>query len=156
MGAIASGGVCVLNRDAISSMRIPDHVIERVAAGERRELERREQVYRGSRPQPEIAGKTVILVDDGVATGSTMLAALEALRKKLPAHLVVAVPVASESASQALESAADEFVAGLVPEMFFGVGHWYADFSQTTDAEVRVLLEKSHLQRTVLPRAKAA
>ena len=156
MGAIASGGVCVLNRETLSSLHIPPHLIERVAAVERRELERREQVYRSNRLQPEIAGKTVILVDDGVATGSTMLAALQALRKKLPAHLVVAVPVASESAAQALESAADEFVAVLVPEIFFGVGRWYVDFSQTTDAEVRDLLAKSHLRRTVLPAAKAA
>ena len=146
----------MLNRRALSSMHIPHQVIERVAAEERRELERREQVYRGGRPQPEIAGKIVILVDDGLATGSTMLAAVQALRKKLPAHLVVAVPVASESAAQALEPAADELVAVLVPEMFFGVGQSYSDFAQTTDAEVRELLARSHLPQTVIPPAKAA
>ena len=155
MGAIASGEVCVLNPSVIASLRMPHHVIEKVAARERQELNRRELAYRGDEPPLRLAGHTVILIDDGVATGSTMLAAIKAIRKQLPAKIVVGVPVASESSYSDLVEAADEVVAVLVPELFSNVGQWYEDFSEVTDAEVRRLLRSSSVH-AALPAAKAA
>jgi putative phosphoribosyl transferase len=148
MGAIASGGVLVLNEDVVRSLMIPEDVIQRVAAREQQELERRERAYRGTRPAPDVKDRTVILVDDGLATGSTMMAAAKALRQQQPAEIVVAVPVAAPSTCHKLRSVADDVVCVLMPEMFYAVGQWYADFSQTTDEEVRELLASAKSQQS--------
>lgn len=140
MGAIASGGVRVLNDDVVSWYRLSPAAIEAVTRAERLELERREHAYRDSRPPVPIEGRTVLLVDDGLATGSTMRAAVLALRKLAPARVVVAVPVGARETCEALRSVADEVVCALMPEPFSAVGLWYVDFSQTTDDEVRQLL----------------
>jgi putative phosphoribosyl transferase len=143
MGAVASGGVRVLNDQVVAGLGVPDYVIDAVAAWEQQELERRERLYRGQRPPPDVRGKTVILVDDGLATGSTMLAAVRALRQLGPARVVVAVPVASRDTCELLKSEVDEVVCAVTPEPFYAVGLWYRNFSQTTDEEVRELLEQS-------------
>lgn len=143
MGAIASAGVCVLNDDVVKVLRIPSPIIDAVAARELRELERRERVYRGDRPVPRLRGQTVILVDDGLATGSTMRAAVTAVRRLGPAHIVVAVPTAAPSTCEEFRHEADECVCEITPEPFYAVGLWYEDYSQTTDDEVRELLERS-------------
>jgi predicted phosphoribosyltransferase len=140
MGAIATGGVRVVNRDVVDALRIPPDVLDRATAQEVRELERREQSYRGERPVPAVAGKTVILVDDGLATGSTMRAAVAALRQQGPARVVVAVPVAAPSTCEELRREVEEVVCFATPEPFMAVGRFYDDFSQTTDDEVRELL----------------
>jgi predicted phosphoribosyltransferase len=140
MGAIATGGVRVLNQDFVRAIGIPQPLIDAVAAKEERELERREQLYRGDRPPPDVQDKTVILVDDGLATGSTMLAAIQAVRRLDPARIVVAVPVASAETCRALRSDADEVICAYTPEPFYAVGGWYVDFSPTGDDEVRDLL----------------
>jgi predicted phosphoribosyltransferase len=142
MGAVASGGVGVLNADVVSGLGIPESVIRSVAARERQELARREELYRGDRPAPDVRGKTVILVDDGLATGATMLAAIRALRQQEPARIVVAVPTASRETCAALQDEADEVVCAITPEPFWAVGQWYDDFSQTSDDEVRDLLAR--------------
>ena len=143
MGAIASGGVRVLNDDVVQHLHVPESVIDAVAREEQQELERRAREYRGDRPAPDVRGKTVILVDDGLATGSTMRAAAAALRRQQPARLVVAVPVAAQQTCEELRGEVDEVVCALTPEPFYAVGVWYEDFSQTTDNEVRALLERS-------------
>jgi len=143
MGAIASGGVQVLNRDAIDNLHIPQYVLDGVAADELRELERREQAYREGRPPPEVGGKSVILVDDGLATGSTMRAAAVALRAQRPARIVVGAPVAAPATCDAFQDEVDDIVCAITPEPFYGVGLWYADFSQTSDEEVRELLARA-------------
>jgi len=143
MGAIATGGVRVLNDDAVEYLGIPSRVIDSVAANELRELERREREYRGDRPEPDVRGKTVILVDDGLATGSTMRAAAAALRQQNPARIVVAVPVSAPQTCDEYRMGVDEIICAMTPEPFFGVGQWYRDFSQTTDEEVRDLLERA-------------
>jgi putative phosphoribosyl transferase len=143
MGAIASGGVRVLNRDVVEGLNIPEHVVEAVTARETEELERRERLYRGDRPFPAVAGGSVILVDDGLATGATMRAAVAALRQQGPARLVVAVPVAAVPTCAAFRREVDEIVCLLTPEPFLAVGHWYDDFSPTTDEEVHALLAHS-------------
>jgi predicted phosphoribosyltransferase len=143
MGAVATGGVRVLNDQAVRGLSIPNYVIDAVADWELRELERRERVYRGDRPPPEVRGKTVILVDDGLATGSTMLAAVRAMRQHGPARIVVAAPVASPDTCELLKGSVDEVVCAATPEPFYAVGLWYRDFSQTTDEEVRELLTRS-------------
>lgn len=140
MGAIASGGVRVLNEDVVGWYRIPDAAIEAVTRTEQAELERRERAYRDGRPSVPIEGRTVILVDDGLATGSTMRAAVLAVRRLQPARVVVAVPVGARETCDALRETADEVVCALIPEPFSAVGLWYEDFSQTTDEEVRRLL----------------
>jgi predicted phosphoribosyltransferase len=142
IGAIASGGVTVLNDDVVNALAVPPGVVEAVAGRERDELERRERLYRGERPPPEVAGRTAIVVDDGLATGATMRAAVLALRRLDPARVVVAVPVASRQAVEELGAIADACVAVATPSPFFGVGLWYRDFSQTTDDEVRDLLAR--------------
>jgi putative phosphoribosyl transferase len=140
MGAIASGGVQVLNDDVVRAYGIPSYAIREVAEHEQRELERRARDYRGDRPFPDLRGRTVILVDDGLATGSTMRAAVAAVRKQNPATVVVAVPVAAAETCELLRGEADRVVCLRKPEPFSAVGLWYHDFSQTTDEEVRSLL----------------
>jgi predicted phosphoribosyltransferase len=143
MGAIASGGVRVLDADLIRFARVSDDDVRRITAAEQAELERRERRYRGDRPFPDLRGKTVILVDDGLATGSTMRAAVAALRQEGPSRVVVAVPVAAPETCGALRDVADEVMCAFTPEPFRGVGLWYDDFSQTTDDEVQELLERA-------------
>jgi putative phosphoribosyl transferase len=140
MGAVATGGVRVLNDQVVVALGIPPSVIDAVAGWELQELRRRERVYRGDRPPPDVRGKTVILVDDGLATGSTMLAAVKALRQQQPARSVVAVPVAAPDTCELLRGEVDDVVCAATPEPFYAVGLWYEDFSQTTDEEVRELL----------------
>lgn len=141
MGAIASGGVRVLNTSLVEQMGLSEETIDAVAAEELRELERRERLYRGEQPSPEVRGRTVILVDDGLATGSTMRAAVAALRRQEPARIVVAVPVGSKEACAEFQDEADETVCAHTPRSFRAVGLWYDDFSQTTDEEVTHLLD---------------
>lgn len=141
MGAIASGGVRVLNDDVVQALHIPERVIEAVAARELRELERRERAYRGDRPAPDVRDRTVILVDDGLATGSTMRAALLAIRQQQPSHLTVAVPVGAAETCEQLRADADEVVCAATPSPFRAVGLWYQDFPQASDEEVRTLLQ---------------
>ncbi|PYS89822.1 MAG: phosphoribosyl transferase [Acidobacteria bacterium] len=143
MGAIATGGVRVLNEDVMRYINIPDEVIDAVAAKEQRELARREQLYRDDRPAPDVRGRTVILVDDGLATGSTMRAAAAALRKQQPAKIIVAVPVAAAATCDEFRAEVDEVVCAVTPEPFQAVGLWYKDFSQTTDEEVHDLLAQA-------------
>ena len=143
MGAIATGGVRVLNSEVVDALGIPIRVIDEVTAEEEQELKRREHAYRGSYSEPNVAGKTVILIDDGVATGSTMKAAIRALKLQRPARLIVAVPTAAGSTYFELQSLVDEMVALMTPEPFYGVGQWYQDFSQTSDDEVTDLLDRA-------------
>jgi predicted phosphoribosyltransferase len=145
MGAIASGGVRVLNEEVVRVLQVPEDVLEAVASAEQQELERRERLYRGERPPVDVRGKTVILVDDGLATGASMRAAVAALRQMGPARLIVAVPVGSAETCQNLKEQADEVVCASTPEPFRAVGLWYEDFSQTSDEEVRELLEREAL-----------
>jgi predicted phosphoribosyltransferase len=142
MGAIASGGVRVLNDDVVRWYRIPEHIIDAVALEEQRELERREREYRAGRPPLQLAGLTVILVDDGLATGSTMKAAVEAVGRLGPSRVVVAVPVGAPSTCDEFKDVADEIVCARTPEPFSAVGQWYEEFSQTTDEEVQALLKE--------------
>lgn len=147
MGAIASGGVRVLTEDVVERLAIPDEVIARAAAEEERELERRERIYRGRRASQKIAGQTVILVDDGLATGSTMRAAARAVRAHDPARLVIAVPVGSPETCAVMQEEADEVVCIMTPEPFMAVGMWYERFGQTTDREVQDLLLRAERGR---------
>ena len=143
MGAIASGGVRVLNRDLLRALRIPEEVVGQITQEEQRELERREREYRDERSPIDVRGKTVILVDDGLATGSSMRVAVLALKQKGPAQVVVAVPVAPADTCAELQSVADKVVCAVTPQPFLGVGQWYEDFSQTSDEEVRELLRRA-------------
>jgi putative phosphoribosyl transferase len=143
MGAIASGGATHLNVDVIDALGIPDDAIAATIAREQRELERRERMYRDERPFPPIEGRTVILVDDGLATGASMQAAIAALRGEHPARIVVAVPVAAAETCASLRDIADDVVCPRTPHPFYGVGVWYDDFSQLTDADVRALLREA-------------
>lgn len=152
MGAIASGGVRVLNDDVVHMLGISDEEINKVAAHEQQELERRERLYRGDRPTYEVRGRTVILVDDGIATGATMRAAVAAVRQRQPARIVIAVPAAAASICEELAAEVDELVCVIRPEAFFAVGFWYENFSQTTDEEVRTLLEQAMHEQAVKPR----
>lgn len=146
MGAIASGGFRALNEDVVSSLEIKPGTIEAVTCQEARELARRERIYRGSRPFPDVAGRTVIVVDDGLATGASMRVAVRALRAHGPAQLIVAVPVAPSSTCEELACVADQVVCLATPEPFHGVGLWYADFRQTTDDQVLRLLSETRLR----------
>ena len=143
MGAIASGGVRVLNGSVVDSLGILDETIDTVVTRELHELERRERAYRDDRPAPDVQGRTVILVDDGIATGSTMRAAVGALRQLEATRIVVATPTAALSTVREMRPDVDELVAVMTPADFAGVGQWYEDFSQTTDGEVRELLDKA-------------
>jgi putative phosphoribosyl transferase len=140
MGAIATGGVRVLVPSVVESLGISSDEIDQVADAERRELERRERQYRGDRPELDVRGRTVILVDDGLATGATMRAAVAALRQCEPARIVVAAPVGARDACDEFRALADDVICARTPEPFYGVGLWYEDFSQTSDDEVRDLL----------------
>src|SRR6202163_4074582 len=166
MGAVATGGVRVLNDQLVERLGIPEHIIDAVAARERRELARRERLYRGGRPPPgahgrtvvvlggrlalfrggrpppDAHGRTVILVDDGLATGATMHAAIQALRQQNPARIVVAVPTASPETCEEMKARADDVICAITPEPFQAVGRWYQEFSQTTDEEVAALLAR--------------
>lgn len=144
MGAIASGDVVVLNDEVLSQLRVPQQAIERVAAREREELARRERAYRDNRPPLDVRGRTVIIVDDGLATGSTMRAAVQALRKMQPREIIVAVPVGARTTCNALRADADEVFCLSTPEPFRAVGLWYEDFEQTTDEEVHDLLARTN------------
>jgi predicted phosphoribosyltransferase len=151
MGAVASGGVQVLNDDVIAGLGLSERVVAAVTARELQELERRERLYRGARPPREVHGRTVILVDDGLATGATMRAAIHALRRRGAARIVVAVPVAPLPTCAELRAEADEVVCLFTPEPFFAVGLWYEDFTQTSDDEVRALLADSAGEQTAVP-----
>ena len=140
MGAVASGGVRVLHQGVIDALAIAPQAIEEVAAREGAELARREQAYRTGRPPPEVAGRTVVVVDDGLATGATMRAAVTALRAQLAGRIVVAVPVGPQETCEELAVEADEVVCFRMPHSFHAVGQWYDDFSPTTDDEIRALL----------------
>ena len=142
MGAIASGGVRVLNESLIRALQVRPETIELVARKEQAELERREEAFRGSRPFPQLEQRNVILVDDGLATGSTMRAAIEAVRQQKPQRLIVAVPVGAVESCQKIEPLVDELVCPLQPANFMAVGQWYDDFSQIEDEEVRELLDR--------------
>jgi putative phosphoribosyl transferase len=153
MGAIASGGVRVLNEELLRYYPIPDILIESVAAREQKELERRERIYRGARPAPDVRGRTVILVDDGIATGTTMRSAVEALKKLGAADFVIAVPVAPESVCDEFQRLWDHvvFTCLTTPEMFSAINFWYKDFPQTTDEEVCDLLNRADAELTAAP-----
>lgn len=147
MGAVASGGVRVLNPSVVRGLRIPAEVIDEETRREVEELRRRERAYRGGRPPPEVRGRTVVLVDDGLATGSTMRAAAAAVKQMGPARVIVAVPVGAAETCELLRREVDEVVCAATPEDFFSVGAWYEDFAQTTDEEVRELLEQAEEER---------
>ena len=148
MGALASGGVLVLNRDLIERLGIDDEAVARVVARERAELARRERAYRGDRGPVDVAGKTVILVDDGLATGSTMRAAASAIRAQRPERLAVAVPVAARQTCEELRDEVDELECTLTPDPFAAVGLWYEEFASTEDDEVRGLLAQAQTTAT--------
>jgi putative phosphoribosyl transferase len=143
MGAIASGGVRVLNEEVVQALAIMPEQIDAIAAREAQELERRERDYRGNREQLDVRGRTVILVDDGLATGSTMRAAVAAVRQRGPEKIIVAVPVAACATCAKLQQEANETVCLYTPLEFYAVGQWYEDFSQVTDDQVRELLQRS-------------
>lgn len=148
-GAIASGGIRFVNDEVVRALKMPEAMVERVVEREQAELERREISYRGDRPEPELKDRTVIIVDDGLATGSTMRAAVTALKTRDPKLIIVAVPVASEQACEDFKHEADVMsVCAVTPEPFYGVGMWYENFSQTTDEEVRQLLGSANAQAT--------
>lgn len=151
MGAIASGGVRVLNRDVLASLYIDEAAIEAVAERETEELQRRDRAYRGARPAPQLAGQQVILVDDGLATGATMQAAVKAVRQQGPARLVVAVPVAPPETAAALREQVDELVCPFMPDNLMAIGRWYLDFSQTSDQQVLELLQRAWQEQGEAP-----
>jgi len=146
LGAIGSGDAIVLNDDVVEGLGISSDRIAAVVERERRELERRERLYRDGRPFPELEGKTIVLVDDGLATGASMLVAVRALRQRRPAAIVVAVPVAPAETCATLRAYADDVVVTTVPRFFGGVGAWYENFGQVSDDEVRTLLNQAALR----------
>jgi putative phosphoribosyl transferase len=146
MGAIATGGVRVLNDEVVRSLGLPEAAVEAVVRSEQTELERRERLYRDDRPPPVVRGRTAIVIDDGLATGSTMRSAVVALRRQGPGRLVVAVPIAAPSTCEEFQDEVDEVVCARTPEPFHAVGVWYEDFSQTTDDEVRSLLARASVE----------
>ena len=152
MGAIASGGVRVVNERLVQALGIPDEVVDAIAAEEERELQRREREYREGRSPVDVTGRSVILVDDGLATGSSMRVAAQALKAKNPTRIIVAVPVASPQTCEQFQSEVDQVICAVTPKPFWAVGQWYRDFSQTSDQEVRDLLRRA----ASLPMPKAA
>jgi len=152
MGAIASGGVRVLNDEVVRLYRIPEQAVEAIARDERHELERRERAFRSQRPPLDVGGRTVVLIDDGLATGSTMKAAVEAVRSLRPARIIVAVPVGSPDTCREFAAIADDIICARAPEHFAAVGQWYDDFRQTTDEEVRELLQAATAEPAGRPR----
>src|SRR5947209_9110131 len=155
LGAIATGGVRVLNEEVMRHLDISPETIDALAMTEQRELQRRERSYRGKRSPPEVNGRTVILIDDGLATGSTMRAAVAALRRQGPARIIVAVPVGAPETCAEFQDETDETVCAQTPEPFYAVGIWFEDFAQTTDEEVRDLLERAREQHAVAPATTA-
>jgi predicted phosphoribosyltransferase len=156
MGAIASGGARTLNRDIIGPLRIPKHVVEYVAQNELAEIERQQLAYRHGRIEPQIEDRIVILVDDGLATGATMHAAVQALRERRPKRIVVAVPVGAVESCAELRHVADEVVCPMCPRQFVSVGSWYDDFGQTQDETVTTLLEYASRTKPSKPQAAQA
>jgi len=151
IGAIASGGIRVINDDVMAlASGLSRDVLEKIVAREQLELERRETAYRGDRPHPSLQGRNVVLVDDGMATGATMRAAVESVRSQSPASITVAVPTASRDAIRIIKPMADQVVCLEAPASFFAVGEWYRNFSQTTDSEVRLLLDKQAATQAAL------
>jgi len=142
MGAIATGGITVFNDEIVHSLNIPKYAIDQVIQSEKQELQRRDLIYRDNRPFPSLEGKTIILVDDGIATGATMRAAIKALQQQKPANIVIAVPVAAFSTCEEMAKLVDKIVCPLMPHEFYAVGVWYENFSQTSDEEVFELLKK--------------
>ena len=151
MGAIASGGVRVVNDSVVRQLRIPQHVLDAAAEEELNELVRRERLYRGERPAPQLKDRVVVVVDDGLATGSTMRAAIAALRRAEPARIVVAVPVGAAETCEEIGREVDEVVCAQSPLFFQAVGLWYENFDQTTDAEVREALERARSFQPATP-----
>jgi putative phosphoribosyl transferase len=151
MGAVATGGVRVLNEEVVEAFRIPEEVIAVAAAREQQELRRRERLYRDDRPGPQVRGRIIILIDDGLATGSTMRAAAAALRQQQPARIIVAVPTAAPETCAEFQAEVDEVICAITPDPFYAVGLWYEDFSQTTDEEVRDLLERAAKDHAGVP-----
>lgn len=143
MGALASGGTRILNMELVREARVPDSLIDKVTAEEQQELERREQLYRNNRPALQVEGRTVILIDDGLATGTSMRVAVLALKRQQPPRLVIAVPVAPPDIYEDFRDLADEIVCAITPRHLYAIGMWYNDFSQTTDQEVCDLLEEA-------------
>jgi predicted phosphoribosyltransferase len=156
MGAIASGDVRVLNEELLAAYPVPRAAIESVARAERQELVRREREYRGGRPLVTVDGRTVILVDDGLATGASMRAAVQAIRRLRPARVIAAVPVGARETCEALRAVADDVICPFMPDPFSAVGLWYADFSQTTDEEVRRLLAARAAERDAATARRSA
>ncbi len=152
MGAIATGGIRILNKDVVQFLNIPDEVIDNVTAHELQELERREHRYRGERPAYDISGRTIILVDDGIATGATMHAAVAAIKQRQPTCIIIAVPTAAPSTCDEFAMEVDELVCVIRPEPFIAVGYWYRQFSQTSDEEVHHLLEQANQRTSTIPR----
>jgi predicted phosphoribosyltransferase len=146
IGAIASGGIRVLNEDIIHALSISQKLIDIVAQRELQELQRRERSYRGDRPAPQVRDRTIILIDDGLATGASMRAAVTGVRAQHPARIVIAVPAAARELCDAFQFEVDEMICAITPEPFYGVGRWYEDFSQVTDDEVRAYLEEANRQ----------
>jgi putative phosphoribosyl transferase len=144
MGAIATGGVRILNNDVVQFLDIPYEMIDKMVAKEQLELERRERLYRGDRPAYDVRGRTVIIVDDGIATGATMHAAVSALKQQKPARIIIAVPTAAPSTCDEFADEVDELVCVIRPEPFIAVGYWYRQFSQTSDEEVHTMLEQAN------------
>ncbi len=151
MGAIASGGVRVVNDDVVRALHISEAALDAAARREEKEVERRERAYRGDHPSLDVRGQHVIVVDDGLATGATMLAAVAALKARAPAQVIVAVPTAAPDSCDRVRMQADEVVALATPEPYFAVGVWYENFAQTSDEEVRSLLDRARREQPVEP-----
>jgi putative phosphoribosyl transferase len=149
MGAVASGGVKIFNHEVLQRLGISERILDGIVREKERELEQQEKAYRGERPPTQIEGRTVILVDDGLATGASMRAAVQAVKKKSAKSVIVAVPVGSADTCNQLQSEVDEVICGMTPEPFYAVGAWYSDFMQVTDEEVRELLDRAAHERRV-------
>ena len=152
MGTIATSGIRILNKDVVQFLNIPDEVVDHVTAQELKELERRERLYRGERPAYDVGGRTIILVDDGIATGATMHAAVAAIKQRQPTRIIIAVPTAAPSTCDEFAMEVDELVCVIRPEPFIAVGYWYRQFSQTSDEEVHHLLEQANQRTSTIPR----